>query len=99
MPQQQWVQPGHPYSGGGEQQRGTMQRFGGYRPLDSDEGAKKRRRGRDYREQPGMAPEPYYPSQTYPYGWAPYGGAYDPYAWARGGYPYGVPYPGGWQGW
>ena len=100
VPQQQWVQPGYPFSSGAEQQRGTMQRFGGYRPLESDEAAKKRRRRRDYAEQPGMPPpEPYYPSQVYPYGGAPYGGAYDPYAWARGGYPYGFPYGGIWPGW
>lgn len=98
VPQQQWDQRAHPFSGGVPQQ-GTVQRFGGYRPLDSDERATKRRRRRDYREQPDVPPEPYYPSQTYPYGGVPYGGGYDPYSGARGGYPYGTLYGGGWPGW
>ena len=97
-PQQQWDQPAHPFSGGVPQQ-GTAQRFGRYRPLDSDEPATKRRRGGDYREQPAVPAVPYYPSQTYPGGGVPYGGVYDPYSWARGGYPYGTPYGGGWPGW
>lgn len=93
VPQPRWAQPAYPFSGGVPQQ-GTVQRFGRYRPLDSDKPATKRRRRDDYREQPGVPPEPYYPSQTYPYG-----GGYDPYSGARGGYPYGTPYGRGRPGW